>query len=156
METAIADTGFVVALLNRSDPQHLSVAAIYIQQPTIILPQTVLAEVAYLVGREAGITTVIAFLQGLISSLFQLTPLIQPDIDRIAEILEQYQDSRIDFVDASVMAIAERYNGRTILTLDQRDFRLFQPQHCKNFDILPGSVLDLWIDLRGLSQIHSG
>lgn len=92
---------------------------------------------AYLVGRDAGITTVIAFWQGLTSSRFQLTPLIQPDIDRTAEILEQYQDSRIDFVDASVMAIAERYKSRTILTLDQRDFRLFQPQHCKIFEILP-------------------
>jgi predicted nucleic acid-binding protein len=29
METAIADTGFVVALLNRNDPQHRAVAAIY-------------------------------------------------------------------------------------------------------------------------------
>jgi uncharacterized protein len=137
METAIADTGFVVALLNRNDPQHRAVAAIYTQPQSIILPQTVLAEVAYLVGRDAGITTVIAFLQGLASSRLQLTPLISQDIERIAKILQQYQDSRVDFVDASVMAIAERYNSRLILTLDQRDFRLFQPQHCQSFEILP-------------------
>lgn len=137
METAIADTGFIVALLNRSDPCHLNVVGIYTQMQTAILPQTVLAEVAYLVGRDAGIPTVIAFLRGLSVSRFQLTALIEPDINRIAEILEQYQDSRIDFVDASVMAVAERYNTRTILTLDQRDFRLFRPQHCENFEILP-------------------
>lgn len=107
METAIADTGFVVALLNRNDPQHRAVAAIYTQPQSIILPQTVLAEVAYLVGRDAGITTVIAFLQGLASCRLQLTPLISQDIERIAKVLQQYQDSRVDFVDASVMAIAE-------------------------------------------------
>lgn len=137
METAVADTGFVVALLNRSDPHHSSVAAIYTRIKTAILPQTVLAEVAYLLGKDAGIPTVIAFLQGLSVSRFQLTGLIEQDINRIAEILEQYQDSRIDFVDATVMAIAERYNSQTILTLDQRDFRLFRPQHCDSFEILP-------------------
>ena len=137
MEAAVADTGFVVALLNRSDPQHLLVAAIYTQFKTIVLPQTVLAEVAHLVGKDAGISTVVAFLQGLPSSRFQLTPLIEQDISRIACILDQYQDSRIDFVDARIMAIAERYNNSTILTLDQRDFRLFRPQHCHHFEILP-------------------
>lgn len=60
---AVADTGFVVALLNRLDAQHEPVKAVYEQtsQP-ILLPQTTLAEVAYLVGQSDGITTVAAFL----------------------------------------------------------------------------------------------
>ena len=62
MEVAVADTSFVVALLNQNDDRHSDVAPIYIRQPTILLPQTVLAEVAYLVGRDAGIQTVVAFL----------------------------------------------------------------------------------------------
>ena len=55
---------------------------------------------------------------------------------RVAEILDNYRDSRIDFVDATVMAIAERYGSTKILTLDQRDFRLFRPQHCDSFEML--------------------
>ena len=51
METVIADTGFVVALANRSDAKHEAVKAIYLRQQRILLPQTVLAEVAYLIGR---------------------------------------------------------------------------------------------------------
>ena len=46
-------------------------------------------------------------------------------------------DSRIDFVDACVMAVAERFGSTKILTLDQRDFRLFRPRHCNSFEILP-------------------
>ncbi|MHC5732527.1 MAG: type II toxin-antitoxin system VapC family toxin, partial [Nostoc sp.] len=65
---AVADTGFVVALLNRSDTMHSLVATVYVQQKQILLPQTVLAELAYLVGRNAGIATVVAFLQGLSAS----------------------------------------------------------------------------------------
>ena len=70
METVIADTGFVVALANRSDSKHEAVKAIYIQQQMILLPQTVLAEVAYLIGRESGIVTVAYFLRGLPVSRF--------------------------------------------------------------------------------------
>jgi hypothetical protein len=44
METVIADTGFVVALTNRSDSKHQAVKTVYIQQQMILLPQTVLAE----------------------------------------------------------------------------------------------------------------
>lgn len=74
MEGAIvvADTGFVVALLNRSDIRHTEVIAVYLQYQPILLPQTVLAEVSYLVGWDAGILTVVAFLRGMAASRFSL------------------------------------------------------------------------------------
>jgi uncharacterized protein len=137
METAIADTGFVVALANRTDSRHAEVRPIYTQQQRILLPQTVLVEVAYLLGRDAGVKIVVAFLQGLPASRFTLTELTDQDIARTAEILERYADSRIDFVDATVMAVAERLEIRTVLTIDQRDFRLFRPKHCESFTLLP-------------------
>jgi uncharacterized protein len=135
--TVIADTGFIVALLNQTDVRHQDVAPIYQQHQTIWFPQTVLAEVAYLLGRDAGTPTVVAFLKGLPKSRFRVIALTEIDLNRIAEILTKYADSRIDFVDASVMAVAERLSVTTILTLDQRDFRLFRPQHCQSFELLP-------------------
>jgi uncharacterized protein len=89
METVIADTGFIVALTNSNDSRHAEVRPVYTQQQRILLPQTVLVEVAYLLGRDAGI------------------------------------------------AIAERLNITTVLTIDQRDFRLFRPKHCESFKLLP-------------------
>jgi uncharacterized protein len=137
METVIADTGFIVALTNSNDNRHAEVRPAYTQQQCILLPQTVLVEVAYLLGRDAGIKVVVAFLRGLPASRFTLIELIDQDIARTAAILEQYADSRIDFVDANVMAIAERLNITTILTIDQRDFQLFRPKHCESFRLLP-------------------
>jgi len=136
-EIVVADTGFVVALLNRSDAVHKAAASVYSQQGRVLLPQTVLAEVAHLVGREAGAATVVAFLRGLPASRFRLVALTDSDVQRVADILDRYADSRIDFVDATVMSIAERYGSNTILTLDHRDFRLFQPVHCDYFELLP-------------------
>jgi uncharacterized protein len=133
----IADTGFVVAFLNRRDASHEASKAVYVRQRSIVLPQTVLAEVAYLVGREAGNSAVAAFLLGMSRSRFCLTALEAADVVRTATILQTYADSRIDFVDATVMAMAERLGIIQVLTLDRRDFRLFQPRHCTAFELLP-------------------
>jgi uncharacterized protein len=137
MENVIADTGFIVALLNRSDVKHQEVQTVYLQRSSILLPQTALVEIAYLVGRDSGIATVVKFLQGIPKSRFVIIPLSDSDLDRTAQILSTYADSYIDFVDASIMAIAERLDIQIVLTLDQRDFRMFRPIHCTSFTLLP-------------------
>ncbi len=47
--------------------------------------------------------------------------------------MEKYADSKIDFVDCAIMAMAERLNISRILTVDQRDFRLLRPLHVDAF-----------------------
>ena len=54
-----------------------------------------------------------------------------------AALLEQYADARLDFVDATLVAIAERLNIRRLLTLDQRHYRMIRPTHCPVFELLP-------------------
>lgn len=137
MERVIADTSFVVALTNQTDVNHRRIAAIYAQHTRILLPQLALVEIAYLLGRNAGIGTTINLLQQLPMSRFELVSATDDDVQRVADILHQYLDSKVDFVDGIVMAIAERLNIRTVLTLDQRDFRMFRPKHCQSFTIQP-------------------
>jgi len=67
---SVADTGFVVALMNRTDARHIEVAEVYRQEKQILLPQTVLAEVAYLVGRDVGSRMVATSLRYLLKSRF--------------------------------------------------------------------------------------
>ena len=136
----VADTGFLVALLNKTDAKHQLVVPLYrnLTRPMLV-PQTVLAETAYMVGRSTGVLAVATFLRSLKvrGSRLRLCALTEQDTDRIAEILEEYKDSRIDFVDASVMAIAERYQTQTIYTIDQRDFRIFRARHVDHLLLLP-------------------
>jgi hypothetical protein len=56
---------------------------------------------------------------------------------RIADLVEQYADAGLGFVDASVIAIAERVGATRIFTLDRRDFSLVRPRHTEAFEILP-------------------
>lgn len=133
----VADTGFVVALLNKADGWHAQSKEYYGQYAPILMPQTVLTEVAYLVGRETGISTVVDFLKGLEKSRFRIVSLTANDIQRVADILDQYADSKIDFVDATVMAIGERFDCKIVLTIDRRDFQIFRPSHRVWFELLP-------------------
>ncbi|NEQ96429.1 MAG: PIN domain-containing protein [Cyanothece sp. SIO2G6] len=137
MERVIADTSFVVALTNQADVNHGRVTAVYANYSQIFLPQLTLVEIAYLLGRNAGISCTTRLLQQLPMSRFTLISATDDDIQHVASILHQYMDSQLDFVDAVVMAIAERLNIQTVLTLDQRDFRMFRPKHCEGFTIYP-------------------
>ncbi len=74
---------------------------------------------------------------GLPESKYRIEALTLEDIRRTADILDQYADSRVDFVDATIVAVAERLRITRILTLDQRDFHIVRPTHAPHFELMP-------------------
>lgn len=133
--TAILDTSFLFALTDLSDRNHnrvLSVAQTI--NELLVLPTVVLPEVCYLIASRLGHPVMRQFLSNLVDNNIQLESLTPDDLKRVNEILEQYADSKIDFVDAAIVTIAERSGITRILTLDRRDFSLFRPKHCGYFE----------------------
>jgi predicted nucleic acid-binding protein len=133
----VADTSFVVALADENDPYHQRCLAVYEQVQVIYLPQTTLAEVGYLLRRAGGNMMTARFLRLLPYRKYKLHSLDENDLERTAQILERYADSRVDFVDATVGAVADNRQITTILTLDRRDFQIVRPRHTSRFEILP-------------------
>lgn len=134
----LLDTGFLYALLNRSERQHEAVlaAAQTIHEP-IILPLPAITEVAYLLLRDVGSEALADFIESLASTDLIIESPQPQDYHRAAEIIRQYADAHVDFVDTLIVAIAERLSITQVLTLDQRHFRLFRPRHCVAFELLP-------------------
>jgi uncharacterized protein len=130
-------TSFVVAVANVEDKRHEDCVSVYDQQGDIYLLQTTFAEVAYLLWRAGGNKLVVEFLLELPDSKYLVLPLEESDIERTAGILQRYLDARLDFVDATVIAVAEHLNASRILTLDQRDFSIVRPRHRDHFELLP-------------------
>ena len=64
-------------------------------------------------------------------------PAVPADVARCAELIDQYADSDIGFVDASIVAVAERLAITHILTLDRRHFGMLRPRHCSYFTLVP-------------------
>jgi predicted nucleic acid-binding protein len=136
--TAILDTSFLLALTNTKDRNHSRVLNIArtISDP-LILPISVLPEVCYLIASRLGHQAMRRFLKELTASSTVLEPITSLDLERVTGILDQYADSKLDFVDATIVAVAERENITRVLTLDRRDFTIIRPRHSPYFELLP-------------------
>ena len=134
---AVADSSFVIAVALAKDPSHEICASIFKRYTIIYLPQTTLAEVGYFLTKIGGNRAAAAFLRHLPDTKYRPVALVEADFLRAAAILEKYADSRVDFVDATTAAVAERLRVNTILTLDRRDFGLIHPAHIDHFETLP-------------------
>ncbi len=102
-----------------------------------LLPTLVTVEIAYLIRRDLGANALAKFVADLAEPRYDLVEPTAADYERAAAILRQYADAQIDFVDATIAAMAQRLNITRILTLDQRHFRLFRPRHCDAFELIP-------------------
>jgi len=135
--TILADTGFVLAFSITTDKWHTACNLAYEQEPTILLPESSLAEVVYMLNKAGGVRGATQFLSGLRFSKFRLLQLEPEDIERTSELIDKYQNLPLDFVDATLIALAERLNISRILTVDRRDFEIVRPRHVERFDLLP-------------------
>jgi predicted nucleic acid-binding protein len=119
----IADSGFVVALLNRSDPAHHEAAAVAARlSSSVWLPSPALTEICFVLERRVGPQAGAGLLEQLFNTRVGLD-LLDPspeDYTRTAQLLRKYTDLGADFLDALVIALAQRLEARVILTLDRR------------------------------------
>ncbi len=134
---ALIDTGFLLAVLDADDELHEACVAALEAEPEPILPDVVLPELAYMVMRELGATPLAAFLNTIADGELAIAYIAVEDLARSAELIVQYADNKIDFVDCAIAALAERLNIQNILTVDRRHFGALRPKHCDAFVLAP-------------------
>jgi predicted nucleic acid-binding protein len=134
---AVADSSFVVALAIKSDKNRQRCLRVFEAATYIYLPQSVLNEVCYFLTQTGGNRAASGFLKHLPQTKYILISLERWDIARTGELLDAYADTRVDFVDATVVAVAERLNISYVFTLDRRDFQIVRPSHKSHFEIMP-------------------
>jgi predicted nucleic acid-binding protein len=118
---AIADTGFVVAFLNRDDRYHDWASEIgrRVSDP-LLTCEAVLAETAFQV-ESAG--RVLALLQdGFLKVAFELTK----NIEEVVALAERYRDRTPDLADLCLIRMSELYDDLPVLTVDEKDFRVYR------------------------------
>lgn len=136
--TVIADTSYLFSLANRRDRFHTHCLAFaQTLQERLVIPVTVLPEISYLLDSRLGHHVMRRFVEQLTLPETNVEPLQDADLARTQRLLHQYADARLDFVDATLIAMAERLNVQRILTLDHRHFQLVRPAHCTAFTLLP-------------------
>ena len=134
----LIDTGPLVAYAVSNDKDHERVRAVLeAAGEQFLVPITVLPEVCYLLERQLGARAEARFLESLAKGELLVEPVTGSDLLRSAELVSQYADNPIGFVDASLVAVAERLNITRILTLDRRHFTTIRPRHVPAFELLP-------------------
>jgi hypothetical protein len=133
---AVVDTGPLYAVVDEDDADHARCRAVLEEAGyRLIIPTLVIAEVTYLVGMRLGPDVEAKFLESL--TRMHVEAPMPDDWQRIADLVKQYGDFPLGGADASIVALAERLDIETIVTLDDRHFRAVRPRHRQAFGLLP-------------------
>jgi len=138
MATVLVDTGILFAMADLDDAWHEPVKA-FLQNITdvLVVPITVLSEICYLLNTHLGKESERKLIASITQGELRVEGLTNDDFRRSLQLLETYSDVNIGFVDASMVAIAERLKIHRILTTDRKHFSIIRPHHCRSFDLLP-------------------
>ena len=134
--TLIVDAGPLLALADRSDPQHAAVERTLRQEPgRLVLSAFCAAEADYLIARDFGSKAQRTFLQELASGQFEVLALSPDEHLLVVELDDDYPG--MGLADLSIVLLAARYDTRRILTFDERHFRAVVPLQGGAFTLLP-------------------
>jgi predicted nucleic acid-binding protein len=137
----LCDIGpLVAAALSTDDDHHVCVelfTGMHLAGGDLLVPATVVAEVGYLLAREAGARVESLFLAALADGDFQPVELAADDYRRMAELVQQYADFPLGTTDASIIALAERLGLHEVATRDRRHFTVVRPLHVTALTLLP-------------------
>jgi predicted nucleic acid-binding protein len=119
----VADTGALVALIDRSDRHHRALRTLYESDPGAwILPWAVLPEVDYLVGAHVSPRAQDAFLSDVADGTFSVAWGDETDLAEARQLTARHRALGMGLVDAIVIGTAVRLKARAIATLDLRHF----------------------------------
>jgi predicted nucleic acid-binding protein len=138
----IADTGFFVALVVRSDRHHASAisAAKRYADEGLVTTWPVLTETTHLIQREAGQDVAQRLLASIEAGAAQVFELTAGHLPRICALMEKYKDLPMDLADASLVVCAEQSGDGRILSTDARDFGAYRWKQRKPFKNLLKSL----------------
>jgi predicted nucleic acid-binding protein len=132
---AVADTGLLKALLDRNDPYHGWAAEVFPRHAPWTTCEAVLTEAAYLSGAPQKIV------QLVLHGDLQVGFVVKVEAERLLELLQKYQDRKMDFADACLVRMAEIEREAVVFTIDRGDFTVYrrnghEPVPC----VFPGGI----------------
>jgi len=121
-----------VALLDRSDPSHLTCQeTLSSLDDSLVTVWPVVTEAMYMLRAQDALWEMIQM------GAVEITPLGIEDLQRMRELMRKYRNQPMDLADAALVRVAERERLRRIFTLDRRDFQIYRPSRIGRFAILP-------------------
>jgi predicted nucleic acid-binding protein len=134
----IVDTSALLAYFDAAEPDHDAVCSVIDgADDVLVVSPYVIAELNYLVATRVGVDAELAVLRELSSGAWELADFGASELEQAAGIVRKYRDQRIGIADASNVVLADRYQTRTIVTLDRRHFEVLRPVGGGRFAVMP-------------------
>jgi uncharacterized protein len=117
----IADTGFVVAFLNRRDRHHdwADQIGLHASEP-LVTCEAVLAEATFQVSSVEAVLGLVRL--GFLQLGFDL----RENFREVSDLAERYRDRNPDLADLCLIRMSELYKDLPVLTVDETDFRVYR------------------------------
>jgi hypothetical protein len=130
----LVDTGFLVALYNRREPQHRRCVETYRDlEGRFVTCEACIAEALHLLNHES------AAVEGLLSSIqkeaLEVPFRLSDQVDKVLDLMRKYRDTPANFADACLIQMAEDLGTGDILTLDG-DFKHYRWRRNRSFNLL--------------------
>ena len=134
----IVDTGVLYGAYDTRDASHVACAALLTGSPEeITIPAPVVVELEWLLASRRRAEAFLTLLDAIETGAVEVADLVVADYVRARELCRRYRDLPLGFVDAAVVAVAERYEEDTIATLDHGHFAVVRPRHVASFALVP-------------------
>lgn len=138
---ALADTGALLALLDRNDRWHSACVSAFAKLFLPLFTSTaVLTELFHLVGdSEQDIRAAWTFIR---SGAVSVVPIHDTDLIMLDRLMGKYSDRPMDFADATLVLLAQRLSLNTVFTVDFNDFEIYPIERQRRFRILPSRAIN--------------
>ena len=121
----IADSGFLIAALDKSDHYHSWARTILEkEEPPWWVCESVVAEVC------ASIGTAEPMLEMLHLGDLELEFSLARDTTEVLALVRKYRDQKMDLADACVVRMSELFQGSMVYTVDRKDFAVYRRHGC--------------------------
>ncbi len=100
----------------------------------------VLAELDYLVTKLAGLEVELELLAEVAREAYQLAEFRSHDVDEARAVIADHRDLGIGLADASIVVLSRRFATTTLLSLDERHFRILKGGQDRPFRLLPADL----------------
>ena len=126
MAAVLADTGALVALLDRSDSWHEWAVDVFgLLRPPMLTCEAVLAEALHLLSSAGPSRWTLAQLYSRRILRVEFDFEAEAEAEAVWHLLDKYQDVPMDFADACLVRMSEIHAGSRVWTVDS-DFTVYR------------------------------
>jgi len=133
----LLDTSGLLAALDSAQRGHVAALTCLSEaDPPLLLSPFVLAELDYLISTRVGEPARNSLLAEVARGAYELQAFAAAEVGEALALIERHRDLGVSLADASIAVLGARHGTRTVLTLDERHFRVLRAGR-RPFRLLP-------------------